>query len=138
MTENKTKKTNQSVKDFLGLIEDEKKRKDCFALLEMMRAVTTDEPKMWGDSMVGFGTYHYKYDSGREGDWFVTGFSPRKQNLTIYIIPGFDHYDDLMQKLGKHKTGKSCLYVKSLEEIDTSVLKKLIGQSVKHMAKSYK
>ena len=88
--------------------------------------------------MVGFGSYHYKYDSGREGDWFLTGFSPRKQNLTIYIMPGFDKYDSLMKKLGKHKTGKSCLYISKLEDVDTKVLKELIKQSFQYMKKKYK
>ncbi len=93
---------------------------------------------MWGSSIVGFGNYHYKYESGREGDWFLTGFSPRKQNLTLYIMPGFAQYDELMKKLGKHKTGKSCLYIKSLEDINLPTLKQLIQQSVKHMTKTKK
>lgn len=92
---------------------------------------------MWGPSIVGFGSYHYKYESGREGDWPKTGFSPRKQNLTLYIMDGFDKYDELMAKLGKHKTGKSCLYVKRLSDIDTGVLTKLVKASVAHFDKKY-
>jgi hypothetical protein len=92
---------------------------------------------MWGDSIVGFGSYHYKYDTGREGDFFITGFSPRKQNLTIYIMPGFSSYDALMKKLGKHKTGKSCLYIKNLDDIDRNTLKELVCNSVDYMTKSY-
>ena len=103
-----------------------------------MKQVTKEEPKMWGGSMVGFGRFHYKSDSGREGDWFLTGFSPRKQNLTIYIMPGFDKYDSLMKKLGKHKTGKSCLCISKLEDVDTKVLKELIKQSFQYMKKKYK
>ena len=95
------------------------------------------KPQMWGESIVGFGKYHFKYASGREGDWFLTGFAPRKQNLTIYIMAGFDEYDQLLNKLGKHSTGKSCLYVKKLEDLDMGVLKDLIKRSVEHMSKSH-
>jgi hypothetical protein len=103
----------------------------------MMGEITKAKPKMWGSSMVGFGTYHYKYASGREGDWFLTGFSPRKQNLTLYLMAGFGRYDGLMKKLGKYKTGKSCLYVKTLDDIDPSTLKSLIRESVRYMRKLY-
>jgi hypothetical protein len=103
-----------------------------------MKQVTKAEPRMWGSSIVGFGSYHYKYESGREGDWFVTGFSPRKQNLTLYIMPGFESYGGLLGKLGKHKTGKSCLYVNTLEDVHLPTLKALIRQSVKHMNKTAK
>ncbi len=105
--------------------------------MEIMKKVTKVEPKMWGTSIVGFGTYHYKYASGREGDWFLTGFSPRKQNLTLYTMSGFDEYDSLLKKLGKHATGKSCLYIKKLEDVDMKVLKELVTKSVKHMQKAY-
>jgi len=98
-----------------------------------MKEVTGKEPEMWGDSIIGFGSYHYKYASGREGDWFVTGFSPRKQNLTLYIMGGFDNYDVLLGKLGKHKTGKSCLYINKLDDVDMDVLKTLVRASVEHM-----
>jgi hypothetical protein len=133
----KTKSTGENVSKFLDGITDEKRRKDCYAVLKLMREITRAEPEMWGDSIVGFGRYHYIYESGREGEWFLTGFSPRKQNLTLYLMAGFDDYGDLMGKLGKYKTGKSCLYVKQLEDIDQSVLKKLIKKSVDHISKRY-
>jgi hypothetical protein len=98
-----------------------------------MKQVTGEEPEMWGESIVGFGSYHYKYKSGREGDWFVTGFSPRAQNLTLYIMSGFDEYDQLMSRLGKYKTGKSCLYITKIDDVDQEVLKELVNKSVKHM-----
>jgi len=138
MAELKTNETKLSVTKFIGKVEDDQKCQDSQAILKLMKQVTKEEPKMWGGSMVGFGSYHYKYDSGREGDWFLTGFSPRKQNLTIYIMPGFDKYDSLMKKLGKHKTGKSCLYISKLEDVDTKVLKELIKQSFQYMKKKYK
>lgn len=137
MAELKTKPTANPVGDFLNGVADEQRRRDCFAVLEVMKTVTGAEPKIWGDSMVGFGSYHYKYASGREGDWFLTGFSPRKQNLTLYIMSGFEGYDELMQKLGKYKTGKSCLYVKKLDDVDLDVLKELIARSVAHVSKLY-
>jgi len=136
MAELKTKPNDQNVERFLNGITDEKKRQDCFTILELMKQITQTEPKMWGSSMVGFGSYHYKYESGREGDSFLTGFSPRKQNLTLYIMAGFDQYEELLKTLGKHKTGKSCLYIKRIEDIDLSTLKKLIEQSVKHMTRT--
>lgn len=101
-----------------------------------MKQVTGEEPEMWGDSIVGFGSYHYKYESGREGDWFVTGFSPRKQNLTLYIMSGFDEYDNLISRLGKYKTGKSCLYIKKIDDVDQDVLQELVKKSVEHMEES--
>lgn len=138
MAENKTQPTKKSIKKFIAGITPEKKREDCLALLKLMEQITGKKPQMWGDSIIGFDTYHYKYDSGREGDFFMTGFSPRKQNLTIYIITGFDKYDNLLKQLGKFKVSKSCLYIKNLDDIDTSILKKLIKQSYNHMAKVYK
>lgn len=138
MAELKTKPTGQNVETFLNSIEDDKKRADAFATLALMQEVTGQEPKMWGDSIVGFGSYHYRYASGREGDWFLTGFSPRKNNLTLYIMAGFDQYEALMQKLGKYKTGKSCLYVNKLEELDLPTLKELVRQSVDHMIETNK
>jgi hypothetical protein len=134
LAELKTKPTDQSVEGFLNKVPDEKKRQDSFAILELMKQVTGEEPIMWGDSIVGFGRYHYKYASGREADWFITGFSPRKQNLTLYIMSGFDEYDELLENLGKHSTGKSCLYIKKLEDIDQDVLRELVSKSVEHMA----
>jgi len=135
MAELKTKKNNASVKKFLDGIEDDRRRKDCLAILEIMRKATGAEPRMWGSSIVGFGTYHYKSDSGREGDWFLTGFSPRKQNLTLYVMSGFSQHAALLDELGKFKTGKACLYVNKLEDVDVRVLKRLIERSVAHMKK---
>lgn len=133
MAELKTKQNDGSVKDFLNSVEDEKKRMASFVICDLMQEVTGAEPKMWGDSIVGFGNYHYKYASGREGDWFVTGFSPRKRNLTLYIMSGFSEYDHLLQELGKHKTGKGCLYINKIEDVDLDVLGDLVKQSVAHM-----
>lgn len=130
MTENKTQKTAASVTDFLESIPDEKKRQDCFTLLRLMSEITKLEPKMWSANIVGFGDVHYKYDSGREGDWFKVGFSPRKQNLTLYITDGFPKYQELLAKLGRHKTGVSCLYINKLADIDLAVLGEMISQSV--------
>ena len=133
MAENKTQKNEQSVEDFLNRVEDEQKRRDSFAVMELMKEVTGEEPAMWGDSIVGFGSYHYRYASGREGDSPLTGFSPRKQNLTLYITSGFEQYEDLLDDLGKFKTGKSCLYLKRLQDVDLDVLRELVRQSVAHM-----
>lgn len=119
--------------DFLNTVSDERKREDSFSILEMMGDVTGSKPEMWGDSIIGFGSYRYKYASGREGEWFLTGFSPRKQNLTLYIMSGFDEYDELLGKLGKYSTGKSCLYIKKLEDVDQDVLRELVRKSVEHM-----
>lgn len=102
-----------------------------------MQSITQKEPKMWGDSIIGFGSYHYKYKSGREGDWFVTGFSPRKRETTIYTMPGFDNYSDLLETLGKHRLGKSCLYIKKLSDVDTSTLETLLTRSVADMKSMY-
>jgi len=135
MAELKTKRNKGDVEAFLSSVAGEKKRQDSFTILELMKKVTGKEPEMWGDSIIGFGNYHYKYASGREGDWFLTGFSPRVQNLTLYIMAGFDDYDQLLGKLGKHSTGKSCLYIKKIEDIDIDVLKELVKQSVEHMEK---
>jgi hypothetical protein len=137
MAELKTQKNKLSVKRFLDSIEEPVKRKDCKTLENLMARITGCKAEMWGSSIVGFGSYHYTYDSGREGDWFLCGFAPRKQALTIYIISGFKDYDALMEKLGKHKTGKSCLYVSSLEVVDQQVLEKLISDSVAAMRKKY-
>jgi hypothetical protein len=134
MAELKTKVNDASVDKFIrGFPED--RQKDCYKILEMMKKATKQEPKMWGTSIIGFGDYHYKYASGREGDFFITGFSPRKQNFTLYINSGFDEYGSLLEKLGKHTTGKSCLYIKKLADIDTKVLRELVTKSVKAMSK---
>lgn len=131
MAELKTKQTKASVKDFLNQITDEERRKDCFAVAKMMEEITGEKPKMWGPSIVGFGVYHYKYASGHEGDWPITAFSPRKRDLTLYIMPGFEPFGELMKQLGKHSTGKSCLYIKRLSDIHIPTLKKVIKESVK-------
>lgn len=133
MAELKTQPNEQNVEDFLNNVENETKRKDSFSILEMMKEETGAEPIMWGDSIIGFGSYQYKYASGRDAEWFLTGFSPRKQNLTLYIMSGFDEYDELLDKLGKHSTGKSCLYIKRLEDVDQDVLRDLVSKSVEHM-----
>lgn len=135
MAELKTKQTKASVKDFLNKISDEERRKDCFAVAKMMEEITGEKPKMWGPSIVGFGRYHYKYASGHEGDWPIAAFSPRKRDLTVYIMPGFQLHAELMKQLGKHSTGKSCLYIKRLSDIHLPTLKKLIKESVKDMKK---
>jgi hypothetical protein len=129
----KTQKNDASVEAFLNSVENERKRADSFAILELMREVTGEEPAMWGDSIVGFGSYHYRYASGREGDWFVVGFSPRVQNLTLYIMSGFDEYQGLLAKLGKFRTGKSCLYINKLADVDMDVLRELVERSVAHV-----
>jgi hypothetical protein len=133
MAEPKTRPNDASVEAFLNSVENAQKRQDAFAILDLMCAVTGETPKMWGDSIVGFGSYRYKYANGREADWPLTGFSPRKQNLTIYIMAGFEQYDALLQRLGKHTTGSSCLYIKRLSDIDLHVLQELVVQSAAHM-----
>jgi len=132
----KTQKNEASVEDFLKSVEHEKRRSDGFAVLELMREVTGEEPAMWGSSVVGFGSYHYTYASGREADWMLVGFSPRKRNMTLYIMDGFDQYDELLSRLGKYRTGKSCLYINKLEDVYTQVLRELIRQSVAHLKKT--
>jgi hypothetical protein len=134
MAELKTKKNTASVEKFLNNVADEQRRKDCFRLVEIMKAETKAEPAMWGTSIVGFGRHQYKYPSGRELEWFLVGFAPRKQDLTLYIMGGLERYPSLMKKLGKHKTGKSCLYIKKLEDVDLPTLKQLIKQSVADLA----
>jgi len=137
MAELKTKLNDASVDDFLNAIKDEQVRQDCRTIAEIMQKAAKAEPKMWGSSIVGFGSYHYKYASGREGDWMLTAFSPRKQNITLYIYGGFEGYDDLMAQLGKYSCGKSCVYIKRLSDVHLPTLKKLIKTSVKHMLKTY-
>ena len=137
MAENKTKAGTASVAAFLNSIDDDGRRKDAKTVAKMMKAVTGLSPKMWGPSIVGFGQYHYTYESGREGDMFRVGFSPRKSNLVVYVIAGFKEYEGLLKKLGKHKIGKSCLYLGRLEQIDLEVLTKLIKQSFAYTVKKY-
>ena len=134
MAELKTKKNKQSVKAFLDTVDD-KRKEDCQAIARIMEDITGEKPAMWGPSIVGFGSYHYKYESGHEGDWFLAGFSPRKQALTLYLMCGFEGNEALMDKLGKYKTGKSCLYVKSLSDIHMPTLKQLIRKSVASLKK---
>lgn len=137
MAELKTKERKASVEKFLNNVKDDQKREDSFKILKMMKQITKAEPKMWGSSMIGFGNYHYKYASGREGDWFLAGFSPRKQYLTLYIMTDINKYKELLNKLGKHKTGKGCLYINKLDDVDVKVLKELITTSVKKLKKVY-
>jgi hypothetical protein len=138
MAEQKTQPNQSSVIDYLNSVENEKRRADSFSILELMQEVTGEEPLMWGDSIVGFGTYRYQYASGRKGEWFLTGFAPRKQNLTLYIMSGFSNYEQLLAQLGKYKTGKSCLYINKLEDVNLDVLRKLIKESVDHMVETNK
>ena len=133
----KTKPTTISVSEYIQKLENETHRANCTALVEMMHAVTGAKPVLWGNSIIGFGEYHYQYKSGCEGDWPLTGFAARKNQLVVYIMPGFDDYADLLQKLGKHKLGKSCLYFKSLETIDPIILKQIIRDAVRVMTEKY-
>ena len=137
MSKLKTQPNNSSVTDFLKAVEDPKRRSDCHTVAKMMREATGAKAKMWGKNIVGFGKYDYTYASGRSGTWMLCGFSPRKRDLTIYIMPGFSSFKPLMKMLGKHKTGSSCLYIKRLSDVDQPTLEKLIGQSVSLMRKKY-
>ena len=137
MAQNKTQPTQQKPSDFITNIEDPRKRADCRELAKLMASITGNRAKMWGPSIVGFGKYHYKYASGREGDFFLTGFSPRKQALTVYIISGFEKHAKLMEELGKFKTGKSCLYIKNLDNVDREKLTRLIEASVAYLRETY-
>lgn len=138
MSELKTKQHDGDVNEFLDAVKNPRRREDARRVLDLMRKVTGEPPKMWGSSIVGFGSYHYKYASGREGDWMITGFSPRKQNLTIYIMPGFSEFASLLDRLGKHKISKSCLYLNKLDDVDLEVLAELVRESVKVMKARYK
>jgi hypothetical protein len=129
MAENKTKATEMSVQSYLSNIEDESRRKDCEALTKLMSKATKQEPKMWGTSIVGFGSYHYRYDSGREGEAPVAGFSSRKGDITLYLASGFPRQEELLTKLGKHNTGKGCLYIRKLNDVDLKTLEQLIVES---------
>jgi hypothetical protein len=137
MVEQKTKPDGSSVEEFLGSVQDDARRIDAERVCTMMKRVTKEEPRMWGASMVGFGSYRYKYESGREGEWFITGFSPRAIALTLYIMGGFPRHQPLMDRLGKHKTGKSCLYVKRLSDVNEEVLEELVRESVAYMREAY-
>ncbi|HKI77019.1 MAG TPA: DUF1801 domain-containing protein [Ignavibacteriaceae bacterium] len=138
MAELKTKRNTKSVTKFLNSVIDENKKADSFALLKLMQQTTKEEPKMWGDSIVGFGEYHYVYESGREGDFFLAGFSPRKQYLAVYVMSGFKELANLLKKLGKFKKSVSCLYLKSLSDVDQKVLKEIIKKSVSATKKKYR
>lgn len=133
MSENKTRPADRNVIDFLNNVDHKTRREDSFALLEIMEEITGEEAVMWGSSIIGFGSHHYKYESGREGDMPLIGFSPRKQSMTLYIMPGFDDYEDMLAKLGKHRIGKACLYVNKLADVDDNVLRSLIKRAYTHM-----
>lgn len=134
----KTTVNDASVTEFINTVTDETKRNDCLTLLEMFSRITGEKPKMWGSSIIGFGQYHYKSErSKQEGDWPLTGFSPRKQNLTLYIMPGFGEYADLLAKLGKYKASVGCLYINKLADVDIAVLEKLINDTFLAMKKKH-
>ena len=137
MTELKTKRNDGDVLAYLESVENDRRREDSLALLDVMGEITGEMAEMWGGSIVGYGSYHYVYESGREGDWFLTGFAPRKQSLTLYIMPGFERFDDLLARLGKHKIGRSCLYINKLADVDMDVLKELVSESVGHMRRTH-
>lgn len=136
MSTMKTRPTSQDVGEFLEAIADPRQREDCRTVAALMREVTGAAPRMWGESIVGFGSYHYRYASGREGDWPLTGFSPRKQNLTLYLSSDFERHSELLGRLGKHKLGKACLYLKRLEDIDMATLRELIARSVEEVVRA--
>ena len=134
----KTRRNSGSVKEFLDKVPDERRRKDARTVSDMLETITGETPAMWGASMVGFGSYHYKYESGQEGDWPLVGFSPRKDSLTLYLMPGVQNYRELLERLGKYKTGVSCLYIKSLDDVHLPTLRTLVRQSVKQMKQMVK
>ena len=138
MAELKTRPGDRSVREFLDSITDEARRRDCRTVLRIMQKVTGSKPRIWGTNIVGFGSYHYKYASGREGDWFLTGFSPRRRDLTLYLMPGLVGFEALLGRLGKHKTGVACLYVKSLDDIRLPVLEELVRRSVRRLRAMYR
>jgi hypothetical protein len=137
MAEVKTKLTEQTIESFLDKVPDEKARNDCYTITRLMEKVTGENPKMWGTAIIGFGQYHYKYESGHEGDICLTGFSPRKGNLSLYVLAGFEGQAELLAKLGKHKAGKGCLYLKKLDDVDINVLESLISESYALMKKKH-
>lgn len=138
MAEPKTKPTDASVDEFLDAIPDEARGKDCREIVKMMKKATKDKPVMWGTSIIGFGSYHYKSKSGCEGDWFITGLSPRKNEISLYLLAGFSKFGHLLEKPGKHKTGVGCLYIKRLADVDVDVLNQLIVASVEQMREHQK
>ncbi len=133
MSDNKTRPTGNNAEQFLESVANEQRRRDSLELLEIMTEITKEKPILWGSSIVGFGSYRYKYASGREGDWFKTGFSPRKNSLTLYVMPNLDDFRPLLQKLGRHKTGKGCIYISKLSDVDISVLREIVEQSVERL-----
>jgi len=137
MTANKTKPTTVLPRDFLATVEPERRREDGLALLDFFDRITGWTPKMWGGSIIGYGRYAYKYESGREGEFFITGFSPRQAALTVYIMPGYRDMSDKLARLGKHKTGKSCLYINKLADIDMIVLEEIVGDGIAYMEANY-
>lgn len=137
MAKNKTSETLSSVAEFINAIKDEIKRKDSFTLVEVIKKQTGFDPKMWGPGIVGFGSYHYKYDSGREGDSPLVGFSPRAAALTLYLSGNFEKREELLEKLGKHKTGKDCIYIKKLEDVNIETLQKMIANHIQNIKKLY-
>jgi hypothetical protein len=138
MADLKTKENDASVQDYLNAIDDPQRKDDCLSIHEIMQRITGHEGSMWGNSMIGYGSYHYKYESGREGDWFLAGFANRKKSISIYIMSGFSQYDDLLDNLGKHKTGKFCLYINKLDDIDKEILEKMIETSVEYIQHKYR
>jgi hypothetical protein len=137
MAEQKTKPTQQSVKEFIDQVPNATMRDDSDTLIRLMKKITGEEPKMWGPSIIGFGSYHYKYDSGHEGDICITGFCPRKQAISVYTLVGCEGQGDLLKKLGKHKAAVGCLYIKKLEDVDLDVLETLIRRSITHIKKKF-
>ncbi|MCH4889938.1 DUF1801 domain-containing protein [Acidaminobacter sp. JC074] len=137
MYELKTKINDKNVLEFLNNVDNKRRKEDSLVVLEIMSRLTKEEAKMWGDSIIGFGTYKYSNSTGKEFEWMKIGFSPRKQSLTLYIMNGYDHYEDLLKRLGKHKLGKSCLYINKLDDIDLSVLEELISHSFEYVTKNY-
>lgn len=137
MAENKNQQNDSSVAAFLNQVVDERKRQDSYIILKLMEELSGHPPKMWGESIIGFGAYHYKYESGREGDFLRIGFAPRKQNIALYLIAGANRDADLLQKLGKYKTGVSCLYINKLADVNLDVLRTLITNSLAHMSENY-
>lgn len=133
----KTQRNAASVDEFVAAVDDEVRRADCLAVMDIMATVTKEAPQMWGSSIIGFGNYDYRYASGRQGSWFLVGLSPRKRNLTLYIMSGFAEYDEVLEKLGKFKTGKSCLYINRLDDVHVPTLKQLVRKSVGYMRKKY-
>jgi hypothetical protein len=137
MADNKTKATSKSVADFINAIKNDTRRKDSLRLLKLIKKKTTLTPKMWGPSIIGFGSYHYKYDSGREGDSPLVAFSPRADAIALYLSGGFAHREELLQKFGEHKASKGCIYVKNLDDVNLDILEKMIANHIKHIQSQY-